>query len=1030
MDTARYRFVRASLPMSVVSMPSGGARLRFDLLGDPAEVRLTADTLQAWAAGPAGEIPRSFYAGPIRRVIRRWLDNNPLSGEGVQRIELEIDEPALMGLPWEQGFLAAGLATCVRVSPTPPMAGDLALSFPLRFLQVKRKRSRVDLEAEMGSASWYGPAVLAGRCPLSRVSQFRRQAKWPTADVIHFAAPVPPEPILLSTARVGQALSLGWLARLAGTWQTRLVVLECESVEDRLRALRLGRALADRGGPAVLVAGPGPARELRQTLLNVYYGILHDRPLDAVWTDHKDPARYLTLIGGLGREDQLRVSNILLDVFQLGVRLASLPPQRRRPENWAWVMGDSTLEDTHLHLPHWSAHRASRRIVQRGTKGMPGPRTGRRILNQRILSKADSWEFEFRETDGAGPTARAIEQVRADLALSPVVRPASYGNEVLEERFGGGVVVLPESPQPSPEERLKFVNPLLAERLADGSQRVRGQRGPALTLGSTYYLYIDIGPENSRVTVLGATPLQEAELFAEGADGAWVEIGVTGLDFEVIGPGVREFWVPKGNESSQAVVFPVIPRRAGTARLRYSVYVDQNLIQSYLLAARISGPEEKPGTARDLARALGTPRRKVGRAAWLSRLEYSRSKRLTGSGRRALSIVSNHDGDKATITVKGADAFGVRTSADLPALTDAIRRTLGDICRPDNPLVVDKRQLDYGFGADNSGSRETLIQHLVALAELGSELYDKVIPGPAREAIEGALKEDDRSIHVANILVDEVIPWSVVYDRPFDTKREDDMGNPVAPTACLAALPKPDGTLSRARCGQAEDCILNQACMAERGAGAPPVFPETVVCPRHFWGFRHFIELPRQQTESVQAAREEPRRVENAAPARMAFGAHGGLSFVGRHLKALKSGEMTARVRIGEPVYRRQAVIELLKASDLDIIYLYCHAEGGKGTGIRVPVLKFQGPEDDREGVIEAKVLHGPAWEHHPLVIVNGCGTGAFQPDALSPFIRKMIEDRGGGAFIGTEITVFEALALYGATELSLSRTIKNRPPG
>ncbi|MCP5111875.1 MAG: hypothetical protein GY953_13680, partial [bacterium] len=161
----------------------------------------------------------------------------------------------------------------------------------------------------------------------------------------------------------------------------------------------------------------------------------------------------------------------------------------------------------------------------------------------------------------------------------------------------------------------------------------------------------------------------------------------------------------------------------------------------------------------------------------------------------------------------------------------------------------------------------------------------------------------------------------------------------------------------------------------------------------------------------MENAREQVLVVDNATPVRMAFGAHSGLAFVDRHLEKLRR-DMGERVSIAEPAYRRQAVIDRLKTSDLDIIYLYCHAEGGQDSGIRVPVLKFQGLKDDREGLIKAKALSGDAWAHHPLVVVNGCGTGAFQPDALSPFIVKMISDRGGGAFIGTEITVFEVLAV------------------
>jgi hypothetical protein len=45
-------------------------------------------------------------------------------------------------------------------------------------------------------------------------------------------------------------------------------------------------------------------------------------------------------------------------------------------------------------------------------------------------------------------------------------------------------------------------------------------------------------------------------------------------------------------------------------------------------------------------------------------------------------------------------------------------------------------------------------------------------------------------------------------------------------------------------------------------------------------------------------------------------------------------------------------------------------------------------------------------------VFLNGCGTGGYTPDALSPFIKKLVADLGASGVIGTEITVWEELAI------------------
>ena len=60
---------------------------------------------------------------------------------------------------------------------------------------------------------------------------------------------------------------------------------------------------------------------------------------------------------------------------------------------------------------------------------------------------------------------------------------------------------------------------------------------------------------------------------------------------------------------------------------------------------------------------------------------------------------------------------------------------------------------------------------------------------------------------------------------------------------------------------------------------------------------------------------------------------------------------------------------------------------------------------------LPSQLSYDRAWEHHPLVFLNGCGTVGYSPDALSPFIDKLVQDRGAAGVIGTEISVWEALA-------------------
>jgi hypothetical protein len=96
----------------------------------------------------------------------------------------------------------------------------------------------------------------------------------------------------------------------------------------------------------------------------------------------------------------------------------------------------------------------------------------------------------------------------------------------------------------------------------------------------------------------------------------------------------------------------------------------------------------------------------------------------------------------------------------------------------------------------------------------------------------------------------------------------------------------------------------------------------------------------------------------------------------------------------------------------LDVIYLYCHAADGKDDpNNKEPYLEFA---DDAKvvGRIRAADLHDqPPWPHHPLVILNGCGTAGFSAKAVSPFVRKMVWDLGAGGVLGSEVAVWEPLA-------------------
>lgn len=211
-------------------------------------------------------------------------------------------------------------------------------------------------------------------------------------------------------------------------------------------------------------------------------------------------------------------------------------------------------------------------------------------------------------------------------------------------------------------------------------------------------------------------------------------------------------------------------------------------------------------------------------------------------------------------------------------------------------------------------------------------------------------------------------------------------------------------------CGSSPSCLLHDT---RRNEDSRVYVEDTVACPLRFWGFRHIIELPPQQ---ANGSVPPPVRDKTTAPhrPRLTLGMHGGLPLHERHLEGLRALLATRDVdaELDGPEFVRDRLLDRLNSEQPDLVYLYCHAEGGADTGIVQPVLRFRPPDSGaREGRIRAAQIAGSPWDHHPLVVLNGCRTAAYRPDALSPFIERLTMDRHAAGVLATEIAVWEQLA-------------------
>lgn len=934
-------------------------------------------------------------------LLARWQDEGRRLERDFERvfsrIAIEVEEPQWAAWDWEatlrQRLDQPDWIPVVRVSSTIPRAFGLPLTFPLRILDVTTSASsRVSLAVDTIFGHWAREAIMqdavkVAACGPTRILSTLRSERWRQVDIIHFDA-LPwrnSSDNLLSTATEAPG-SLGWLMHLANRFLPRLILINAPDAGHRAVACQLATALLARGGPGVIIgdftgnAQPGAYNE---DLFRCYDLLIHDEPLDLLARVTEWSKRPI-VFAGAGREDALRTSLIGETLYHWANTL-NATPRGDEPPQLSTLLGIAEQALVTGALENVSA------ALQDHSANWPGMR------------------FD-RESSGMLPIVRTVQRIRQEVGGS-VQFKSTRRRTGDDERYLNATLWWPD--------------PL--RRLPPSLPKDRWDNWTELSVGTRCYLGVQIGPREVDVQVIGAAPIVEKAFdWNPRIKGRWVEIGIVGLDFDVIGEPVQEVWLPRFG-SSQIVYFAVVPRTKEVARLRICLFYKNDLIQSLCFATLIGWHMLSEERRQKLARALDAPVELVGDARYLARLEYSlttQDMRIEQRGGRTISIIANDHNGVKNIQVKGTDVFqpvdvNPNTADYVRAIRDAmLEATL------ENP--GDPYWQAYRYAQDNAGNEDVFKEAMKKLAAAGWQLYGTSMTG--RRSLETMLAGEGKTIHIANVRLDDVIPWAALYDREYDEEtQEDENGMPVDFDVCLAPLlvePNRNETIPWT-CGVHDSCPLHKDRLEERkNSTARTVISKTVVCPQHFWGFRHFIETPIQQVESSkdddqadsnnedQAAHELRSCVLAAKPdVRLFMAYHAGLSTAPAHLDKLKALTGPMLVNWLPPQSQRDRILTALKDSELDVIYFFCHARGGPDDPDHR--LEFKKDQGAQPGFIRAKNLADETsrWEHHPLVILNGCHTAGFRPDALPDILKKLVRGRGAAGVIGTEVSVHEYLA-------------------
>lgn len=925
--------------------------------------------------------PFLMFAGGFLPRIALWSISPPVialqNADLVRRIALDIRDPDLHRIDFEmivRAFAPTGYEEIVRVSPVPPRVAGFALTLPLRVLVVDPapgavKQAVSNVFGSTNAANMH-KAMVVEESVFDEIRGYRSPGGWPVTDVVHFQ-------------HLAKDLTLAWLSRLADVWQTRLIILDANTSDEIESARALAAGLVRRGGPAVVIR---PAEDP----VHLYDRIVHDFPLDAMrhpgFGNVHMPAIH-SLFGGEGREDLIRFSTIGDRIAKL---IAELPTD---PREYAPYDHDPGFDDIRFpDIPYdrgFETHQLFPRALREGageddlTPRLIGSRES--AIVQQFGDRWTNMSFNLHESEGLMPLADALDELRATVGTTsepPLVKAERFVNASLWSKSGTKC----------------------------------NAKKDRLAIGTPCQFRLQIGARDVDLPVYRLSALLEEKIrWTPEMKGVWIEIGVTGQGFRVDSDPLQELWLPRFGPT-EPVTYAVTPMIA-TPVLRYSIYCNGSILQTFRLAA-MANEDELAGARVALAQALGIPLEELPEGTYVSRLDFSGGavNEAENAPPRTISIVANHTHGERVVTVKGKGFLLDEKAGDIDDLVEDTRTALYKSAS--NPTQFVPSTWPYAYGPARAANENRLRTALPDLADNGWMLFQRLFSEEIRDDLLPALeKEKDATISVAHILLEEVIPWAVVYDRLYDKDAQDDgNGNPIGHDVCLAALPV-NGELPARRCGELATCLLHPTQIAARAADPQkkPLLEKTVACPLHFWGFQHVIEVPPQQAAGDET-KAIPRRVaiRSSSKTTQLLGAvNTALPLSGPHVTRMAGLTKLGAAWKESAINKRDALLKALTADDLDVIYFYCHARGGLADPTIKPVcLELQEDAKAKPGrITAAQLAFKPKWEHNPLVFLNGCSTAAFSPDALSPFVRTFVRDRGAAGVIGTEIPVHETLA-------------------
>lgn len=556
----------------------------------------------------------------------------------------------------------------------------------------------------------------------------------------------------------------------------------------------------------------------------------------------------------------------------------------------------------------------------------------------------------------------------------------------------------------------------------------------SLACNASYYLWLNVGyaqaksigevkslgvkrlPKEARLKVALFSFENELEIIP-GEDVGELQIKSNG-EVKVIGQPTKK---PKEisfsfKDSSKILgdylFFPVrTPKQEGLYRLRCNIYCEQILVQSQLITANVTSIPVNSEKAVDatidyaLSQTLSP--------AYLASLEPHRLSMMLNSSEDGSYNIRFFGGDGAAGVPLVKDDSPIDAD-EIKGFLDWARSAMHKVAWDREEEWDPKLKLPYRYQKEKFDSAK-LAKDLAYLARAGGRIYWGILDNLKFDSdkLEELMSVSGLVQIALKLSPPAVLPAAIIYDYAWDSDAFEDFDNTPF-TLCetfqagIDAANNGLASLEECLCFKGQ-CSLKAQIKAIQNDPAkslrdlPPI-----ICPSGFWGYRHALGLPLTVGKEFDAHPV----ITYEDKLRVVAGVSTDKELVERdkHIDRLKVLTQSVGLDRDESY---AGILKRLKATKPHLIYFYCHG------GVRLNKLPYLELGEKDKFAPENFMKEGIRWAANPrpMVFINGCHTTSLNPEIALNFVTPLVQLGGASGVIGTEITIFEPLAVKFAEE-------------